>query len=377
MNKKEDTQSINITDWIEERYAIAMTKASGKEEPTSYISPDTKSLANEIIKAAESSKAAYTVILTCLIYKILNQEQDIRNHQVSIPGGFSGRTFDSNYITPFLRKHDFPCMAESGWLTRSFEHKVPYTLDYNGAIKPQKLKDAFLRLIDIIENSPDGNEALLDYLLQGIIIERDHKTIQPAIPRNLSISNIISLLDSHFHEKYNAVGAARLPVLAIYAIYQCLFDEGQKRFTDKVLLHLENHNSADTQSGRIGDIDVVDKEGNTFEAVEVKFDIHIDINIVERAKEKILRTTATRYYILSTVTAKEEDTQLIAEAIDSISKTHGCQMIINGILPTLKYYLRLLESHTIFTERYAQLVFSDPTIKFEHKQMWNQLVSKL
>ena len=55
------------------------------------------------------------------MYKALNPAQDIRNHQASIEGGYSGRTFDSKYITPFMKLHKFPSMAESGWLTRALE----------------------------------------------------------------------------------------------------------------------------------------------------------------------------------------------------------------------------------------------------------------
>ncbi len=49
-------------------------------------------------------------------------------------GGFSGRTVDTQFITPVLKKIDLPSMAESGWLTRSLEQPYPYTLDYKGKI---------------------------------------------------------------------------------------------------------------------------------------------------------------------------------------------------------------------------------------------------
>jgi DNA (cytosine-5)-methyltransferase 1 len=65
---------------------------------------------------SESAKAVITVILTSAVYKKLNPDQDIRNHQTSIPNGYSGRTFDSKFITPFLKSVKFPAMAESGWL---------------------------------------------------------------------------------------------------------------------------------------------------------------------------------------------------------------------------------------------------------------------
>ena len=138
-------------------------------------------------------------------------------------------------------------------------------------------------------------------LAEELGYSRDRKSILPAIPRNLSIAATATLLDSHFHAKYSAPGAARLPVLAIYAVYQCLFAEGLRRFEGKSLLPLESHNSADAQSGRIGDIDVVNADGSEFEAVEVKLDVRVTAEIADRTKDKILRSTASRYYILSTL----------------------------------------------------------------------------
>jgi DNA (cytosine-5)-methyltransferase 1 len=72
---------------------------------------------NLIIFTAESRKAILTVLITLLFYKVINPKQDIRSHQVSLENGFSGRTFDTQIITPFMKRHNFPAMAESGWHT--------------------------------------------------------------------------------------------------------------------------------------------------------------------------------------------------------------------------------------------------------------------
>lgn len=260
---------------------------------------------------------------------------------------------------------------------RSFEHKEPYTPSYNGAIKPKTLKTAFLSLIDAIQqkNTAAKNKDLLLHILELLIIVRDSKAIQPAIPRNLSIADTAALLDSHFHAKYNAPGAARLPVLAIYAIYQCLFAEKIRRYDGKRLLSLESHNSADAQSGRIGDIDIANEDGTAFEAVEVKLDIKVSAEIVDRVKEKILRSSASRYYILSTSPVADQDAAHIDEAVRQMAAVHGCQLIVNGVIPTVKYYLRLLSSPAAFAQAYANLVFTDDSVKYEHRERWNSLVS--
>ncbi len=371
-----DMSKESVAMWLNEHYDRAMSKASGAEAAEAELPQNVKAWVREIVELAEISKSGCTVTLTCLVYKMLNPGQDIRRHQSSIPGGFSGRTFDTHNITPFLRRNGFPCMQESGWLTRSFEHKSPYDANYNGAIKPRKLKEVFLSVVDVIQNSPEGNEELLDFFLQCLIINREKKAILPAIPRNLSIRDTVSLLDAHFHKKYRAQGAARLPVLALYSVYECLFAEGQRRFASKSLLPLESHNSADAQSGRIGDIDIVDEDGKSFEAVEVKFDVAVSADILAVAKQKILQSPVSRYYILSTVEPSPADSEQINAMIGQIAKTQGCQLIVNGVLPTIQYYLRLLSSPVLFVENYATLAFRDPAVKFEHRQMWNELVAK-
>lgn len=365
-----------VTLYLETAYQSAMIKASGKEKATSPLNEEAVALLDVVVTHSESCKAAVAVLTTSLVYKHFHPKQDVRRHQSSIEGGYSGRTFDTHYITPFLKQHHFPAMAESGWLTRSFEQKVPYDLNYTGAINPKSVKTAFLSILDSVENGNVSTDELFDYLLQALIIQRDKKVIDLAIPHNLSISELMKVLDRHFHAKYKGMGASRLPVLALYAMYQNLLKE-EKRYQGKQLLPLESHNSADAQSGRMGDIDVNDEKGNPFEAVEVKFDIDISYNIVVNAIQKIHTSTVTRYYILSTASVLKEDEEKIESEIRDLKNVHGCQLIINGVMHTLKYYLRLRNDPNDFIKNYTDLLQTDKSIKFEHKQKWNEIVSKI
>jgi DNA (cytosine-5)-methyltransferase 1 len=325
-----------------------------------------------ILTYAESAKGVLTVILTSLVYKFFNPEQDIRLHQSSIPGGYSGRTFDSKFITPFLKSARFPAMAESGWLTRSLEQKQSYTKGYTGAINPPALKIAFLSVLEQIENGDDP-EVYLKYLLQGLIIRRNAHQINLAKPVNLPISRIISLLQRHFDGNYHAEGVSRLPVLALYAAYQCLISEN-KRYEGKTLVPIESHTSADRRSGRIGDIEVIDANGKPFEAVEVKHGIPITAQLIEDAYEKFSTTQVQRYYLLSTADVAERDRQTVNQAIDNIRNIHGCHVIANGLVTSLAYYLRLLTDPAQFIENYVNLIETDGALKFEHKKRWNELV---
>ncbi|MDD5995573.1 MAG: hypothetical protein PUC42_01520 [Bacteroidales bacterium] len=339
------------------------------------ISDTFKQYINEIVKNSENNKGVFTVVITSLVYKHFNPAQDVRNHQQSIPNGYSGRTFDNHYITPYLRENKFPCMAESGWLTRSLEQKVPYDAKYTGAINPQNLKNAFLGIFEQIEVKKENCDDALKFIFKKAIELRDKNNFSISIPQNIPISNIIELLDSHFHSNYNSKGASRLPVLALYAIYMVISKE-MKRFEKKQLLKLENHNSADLQSGCSGDININDENNDPFESVEVKFDIPISNEIVQIAKDKILATTTIkRYYILSTKDIIDNDKKEIEQSILQIKNIHGCQLVINGVLHTIKYYLRLIEDTNIFLKNYTELLKTDTTIKSEHKLKWNEIVA--
>jgi len=328
-----------------------------------------------ILNHSESAKAVLTVIITSLAYKILNPKQDIRSHQSSIKNGYSGRTFDTKYITPFMKISKFPAMATSGWLTRSLEQKVPYNSNYSGAIRPANLKTAFLETIDFIENGKDL-EISLSYLMQGLIIKRNSYQIALAKPINLPISKIIALLENHFNSKYISDGAARLPVLALYSIYQCLISE-VKRFNGKKLLEIESHTSADAKSGRIGDIEIIDEQNKVFEAVEVKHGIKINVQLIQDSFEKLKSTQVKRYYLLSTADIDSKERIKIEQEIERIKNIHGCHVIANGLIPTLKYYIRLISDTSVFIANYVNMIESDLSIKFEHKKNWNTLISQM
>lgn len=104
-----------------------------------------------ILNRISQNKGVYTVLVTLALYKYLNPHQDIRQHKIELPSGFSGRSFDFKYVTPTLKEIGLPAMAESGWLTRSLEQAYPYDMNYRGKITPEALKLAFLHVVDYIQ----------------------------------------------------------------------------------------------------------------------------------------------------------------------------------------------------------------------------------
>lgn len=341
----------------------------------SNVTEKVKNLISIIGEKLSSQKGVFTVLVTLITHKILIPKQDIRYHQSSMDDGFSGRTIDTKYITPTLKELGLPSMAESGWLTRSLEQPYPYTLDYNGKISNKKVKMAFLEILDYVQKRPSTSKNILRLLLyQAIAVKK--RLIVPIVPlknpENITIQNTIESLDHHFNTKYKIHGGSKLPVLAFYAIYQLLIDE-IKRYESCSLAEIGSHTASDRTSKSSGDIEIL-KNGNYYESIEIKLDKAIDANMVRIAIEKIYRFNLERYYILSHIGINNKEIKVIQKLIDETKEKHGCQIILNGVLPTIKYYLRLVDNTEQFIKVYSKLIEEDGELKRIHKTTWNDII---
>ncbi len=269
-------------------------------------------------------------------------------------------------------------MVESGWLTRSLEQDAPYDLEYKGAIRNKAVKQAFLEIIDSIQTKNTDPVSCLKYYIQKLIIfrEKEKIIIEPLKGGSkISILTICNLLEKHFSQA-NTYGKAKLPVIAVYSIYQCLIGE-LKRFEDKKLLPLGHHTSADFRSKAIGDIQINDENDEPFEGVEIKYEKPLTQQLVEDAYVKFKRYQVNRYYLLSTEQISPEELPKILQSTERISEEHGCQVIANGLMTTIKYYLRLLENPEKFIEKYTGNVVIDSELKIEHKELWKKLIDEV
>ena len=355
-------------------YEDALAKADEAGFVPDGLDNDLVGAIDAIALRSESNKGIVTVLTTLLTHKLVDPLQDIRYHQAGMDGGFAGRGIDQSHVTPFMKGVSFPAMAESGWLTRSLEQPAPYTLDYGGKITPVAVKTAFLGIIDRVQVHGVSAESVLLYFFICLVRRRESMNVELAKPHSLSISAIVALLEKHFTAQYSGSGASRLPTLALYAAYECMMSE-VFRYKGKYLCSLESHTSADKQSGRIGDIDVNYEGGGAFEGVEIKHGIVITRQLVADAYEKFKIYNTDRYYLLTTADMDSADWTGISGEISRIAGIHGCQVIVNGVYATLRYYLRLLDDPAEFVDKYVDLLKADETIKFQHRTAWNDAVS--
>lgn len=377
---------------LEEAYNLAESKGN----TNSGLSESQENWIKTITEKSESQKGVLAVLITSLTKKIETPTQDIRYHKKELTNGYSGRTFDTQHVTPFiLEKFERLAMKgknASGWLTRSLEQAHPYTLGYPGKIRDTAVKRSFLQILNDIEENQANPKKYLQAIFTSLIdvmarsqvslslFENiDEDSIQTSQSDTVTINNIVNSLKYHFSFNYRVAGASRLPVLAIYSAYEMLMSI--ERYEGKVLSALKSHTTSDIKSGGIGDIEVLNENGDFFEAVEIKHNIPISSGLVRYAYQKFSETSVSRYYLLTTAEPNVDDPETVELLVNQIRSQHGCEVIVNGILPSLKYYLRLLSNPKLFLDCYSknlQLDFNQNTdIKTIHLNYWNELLNSL
>jgi len=321
------------------------------------LSTEQKRWLNILVDNIENQKSVVAVTITSLLKKIVSPEQDIRLHREEFEDGYSGRSLDTNVVTPWLKEH-FPRFApkESGWLTRSIEQPRPFTMDFPGKIRNKDVKNAFLSILNDIEENSASPTIYLKCLLYLLLkkYEREMSLIsQLSVERGqsglMTIDIVVNMLREHFSMKMSS----RLPVIAIYTIYQ-IFMENIKLYENKRLEPLKTHTTSDRYMG-FGDIEIYNSDGTPFEVVEIKHNIPVDKIMVEDVLKKVKDTTIKKYYILTTAEPNFKDpNEEIFELVHVIKLKYDIEIIPNGIYPSLKYYLRLVPDLRDFLERYTE-----------------------
>lgn len=353
--------------------AKAEFDADPKNTPTFGLSEKLREALDAINDNGDNAAStALTNVVTALAIKAAFPDIDTRYHMARIQkpeSHFSHRPVSENVVYPWLSQNKFDG-AKSGWQTRVFERPKPYMPDYDEAIGA--VKTEFLHCYKAIEEDSEYAPDALKYLVFGQVIRREAKRINLVVPKVSDIATIIKHFENHFHSTYKSKGASRLPVLALHSLYRLIMPE-LKRFDGFDLADLELHSAADAQTGATGDIEIKNDDGSVFEALEVKHLQVVTLNMVDIASQKLIDRTVDRYYILTTHANCVPSDDILVKAKE-VQESTGCQIIVNGVIPTLRYYLRLVSDPSAIFPYYVELLKSDTDIGFEHRERWNQII---
>ena len=373
-----------IEDILEEIYKEAQIML--KKNRVDNINATLKKDIDLLIDKIGSNKSIVSALATSLLKKIIDPKQDIRLHRMDFENGYSARSLDTRITSPFFKKY-FPKYAnkESSFLTLATRERIKWTIEdgNNLKIRIKNLKKCFLDVFDQIETHNKNPRNILCYLFIRLIelTNKEDLIFQIAEKTNieigtLNINTILTMLKEHFSIKLSS----RLPVIAIYSIYEILIPL-LKRYNKKRLLPLQVHTSSDKHG--FGDIEIYDENNLPFEIVEIKHNIPIDKYMVFDIVKKTNGTNINRYYILTTYARgfeNQEIEQLVNKFIAYVNTKRNIDIIANGIITTLKYYLRFIDNYNLFLNIYTKNLINDARrsteIKSFHIERWIEIKNR-
>jgi DNA (cytosine-5)-methyltransferase 1 len=336
---------------------------------TASLEPLLGEYAGRVKQLGGLNHAAPGVILTLATYKICHPGQDITAHKDEHLEGFSARRYDTSVTVPFLIDKQLPRNVETHWLTQSFSFAQEFR---RGLVIKTQPKIAGPLVVEIAsalqENSFGFAHAVVTMILAEKIRIRNQGRVTLTRPKNLSIESTVNIVAAHLAVKYRS-NAPRLPQLVIHAVYQCLVPR-VSRYQGATLDPLARMKSADRKANTVGDI-VVTRDATPFEAVETKYGQPIRLVHVLEAIDKVRALSVRRYYMLSTEDIDEDEYSMIQTKKEEFLKQNGCEIIVNGVVDSLSYYLRLLPDTTEFIFNYATHIETDSDTTYEHRNAWN------
>tara|TARA_Y100000741_G_scaffold252486_1_gene194248 strand:+ start:1246 stop:2289 length:1044 start_codon:yes stop_codon:yes gene_type:complete len=338
----------------------------------SKLPPEIQLSAESISNNIENQKGVFTVLITLGVQKIYNPNQDIRYHQDNMKDGFSGRSIDTKYITPTLKELQLTSMSESGWLTRSLEQPYPYNQEYAGKIT--SVKNEFLDICLYYQTYPKRVPEILKYFLSEAekIRKKNIITIKPVTKENnFTISKIVELFDDLLSHKYKDSGISKIPVIATYSIFELTLHQ-VKRYQNCKLSDLGSHTASDRTSKTSGDIEIF-KNNDLYESYEIKHEIPISTHIINRIFEKIKMFNPNFYYFLTT-NPELGINQEVIDKINSIRKSHGCEIRVIKFCDFLSINLGLLISIDDYINLLNKNITEDKEIKISHKIKYRELM---
>lgn len=342
----------------------------------SFVPPTIAESVATVIENIPSNKYIFSIVITACLKKITDPKQDIRIAQDNMRGGYSNRSLDQRIVTPFLKRNNYTHCETSGLESgRNLERPLPWNLSYPCKPRGRGNRESFLSILDFIQTKKGDPRQVMEYMLYLDATRRVTTTAVQQAPLEHSIEKIMRVFERHFAES-SGQGKSRLPVLALYSIYESLVGE-LARYRGMTLLPLERHTTADLRSGSIGDIQVNNGD-EPFEGVEVKSEKPVTADMINELPRKFNGRKISRYYILSTFPGsyRAEDAESVESTIERVQGTTGCQVIVNGLNKSLWYYARLLSDPSAVLGRYVTLLNSDQDIRPELVEKWNTIIQE-
>ncbi len=304
-------------------------------------------------------------LLACLLAKVHRPQLDIRKPytEIGTDDSYSGRTYDERYITPFIYRYDLPCNPTTAFLTPAFRtFNQPLEPDVRLSGKPREPYDAFISLLQLVQNGLLDAKALLTEVIRQLILlkKEQQQQISLLIQRadtqsELSAESIIQIVSKHLESRRSS----RLPVLLITAAYDVAQEYLRKRPKP-----LHPHTAADIRAGTIGDLEVEFATDNRMAVVYEMKARRITPADLDRAAQKVTAIKVEQYVIVTTVPV---DTA-VHEHAKKLSEQSETEFMILDCINFIKHFIHLFyELRIKFLNRYEQLLLQEPESAVSHE----------
>lgn len=317
----------------------------------------------EFVSRNIQNRAGIRLLMSCLLAKVVNPKIDIRKPYTEIGSkdSFSGRTYDEAYIGSFIAKHHLPCNPTTAFLTPALRNRnITLTPKVNLVGRPPEIYQYALDLLDYVYKQAVQPDLLLAEVMRQLIILRDeNQRRMKSLLKNLSKTgsvalsgeDIVNLIKQHL----NCKGTSRLPVLIVAAAYRTI----GTCIREKVL-PLQSHNSADKQTGALGDLQITLRdENNIVTSYEMKMK-KVTIEDIDIALQKMgtVKYRIDNYIFITT--------DLIDDAVSEYAKslyeqTGGVEIVILDCISFLRHFIHLFHRLRLqYLEKYQGLVMAAP-----------------
>ncbi|MFH0992682.1 MAG: restriction endonuclease, SacI family [bacterium] len=301
--------------------------------------------------------------MACCLGKIHEPNVDIRKPytEISGDGTYSGRSYDEQFVEPFVLKNQLPTNQTTAFLTPAFRN-IDRTLTVNLKLvgRPVSLYSSTLKLLDAVYNDVLSPVLLLKETIRLLIViknENEDRMRQllrqlESVPDTLPLSSeqILTLLQQHLSSKK----VSRLPVLIIAAAYHSVGS-----MIGEIPRALQSHNAADRQTGAIGDIEIMlVNESNVVTCYEMK-DKKVTITDIQNAVTKISTLDYhIQNYIFITTGSIEESVRDFAFTL--YEKT-AVEFVVLDCIGFARHFLHFFNRSRIkFLDTYQHLLLQEP-----------------
>ncbi len=316
----------------------------------------------EYVSTCVSNRAGVRLLLACALAKSHKPNIDIRKPYTEIKSddSYSGRTYDEGYVANLINKYNLPCNSTTAFLTPSLRNQntilTPKT-DLVGR-PPELYKNVLILLNDVAKNKITATLLLKETLRQLIIfktqgenrIESLLKELKQPVQIKLSSEDVIELLQLHL----KSGNASRLPVLIVAAAYK-----SASKYLGESVLDLKAHNSADKQTGAIGDVQItLIDDNNIVTSYEMKMK-RVTKGDIDNALAKVLSKGA-KIDNYNFITTEKIDEDVADYAKSLYQKTGGVEFAILDCIGFIRHFLHLFHRIRIqFLDTYQELVLKE------------------